>query len=621
VWLATALARAGQIGARAFLYTGPRVTSAETAGPKTQSIPFARELGRYAQVLAASPLPVYTAISPYELSARPESNGGEATFQAAFVGFSQTALTGGDASEQGCSGTPGCQTAYYSFLSGGVGGDVAVIVLDDSSDVDSAQLAWLERQLASARSAATPAIVIGDADLNAQIRAGDTAAAAVAQVIAGGGASAYFYDSPEENTQQPLAGSAVPAFGSGTLGYVNVANERFGDFRGASGFLLAQIEAGARDPATNVAPVSARLIPDIGELALEAKEGTLLHRSQPALFAALARRPRAGGRAIGASQESEVDPYIPIPQECVGAGCGEALLPEYTFTSSDKEIGAFVKHNATAANNPEAVLQNAAGEPINDEPQRPGEVMREQSGLFCAYNAGTTIVTIEAGGLKSSLPVTVQPGSVRQPCGTVRLTHQPTLAQSAVAPTTPPAPAPAPAGPAPASSPPLVPVPSLPPPPVPAPPSRPTPPALAPPFFVAPALATPLLAFVAPPVPTPARPTPPSGTSAVTSPVEMAEHEEEEEEATESVSNQALAYRQSEHEPSPLYILGIVLLAAFAGASLRGRPRRGGHAPRVAPATLTGARAQRQAFPLHERRGVLPHDRRRALPSDHRRRR
>ncbi|MGP8241189.1 MAG: hypothetical protein ACLQQB_05415 [Solirubrobacteraceae bacterium] len=44
-----------------------------------------------------------------------------------------------------------------------------------------------------------------------------------------------------------------------------------------------------------------------------------------------------------------------------------------------------------------------------------------------------------------------------------------------------------------------------------------------------------------PPVPTPARPTPPSGTSAVTSPVEMAEHEEEEESATESVSNQAPA--------------------------------------------------------------------------------
>ena len=103
-----------------------------------------------------------------------------------------------------------------------------------------------------------------------------------------------------------------------------------------------------------------------------------------------------------------------------------------------------------------------------------------------------------------------------------------------------------------------------------------------------------MLAFVPPPVPTPARPTPPSGTSAVTSPVEMAEHEEEEESATESVSNQALAYRAPEHEPSPAYILGIVLLAAFAGASIRRRPRRGRRDIRVAPATISSMRAQRR---------------------------
>jgi hypothetical protein len=113
-------------------------------------------------------------------------------------------------------------------------------------------------------------------------------------------------------------------------------------------------------------------------------------------------------------------------------------------------------------------------------------------------------------------------------------------------------------------------------------------------FFLPPALATPVLAFVPPPVPTPARPTPPSGTSAVTSPIEVAEHEEEEESATESVSNQALAYRAPEHEPSPVYILGIVLLAAFAGASIGRRPRRGRRELRVAPATLSSMRAQQR---------------------------
>ena len=204
-------------------------------------------------------------------------------------------------------------------------------------------------------------------------------------------------------------------------------------------------------------------------------------------------------------------------------------------------------------------------------------------------------MTISAGGLSSSLPVTVQAGSVREPCGTVPLKHHVTAAQSAAAPAPPPpAPAPAPAGPAPASSPPLVPVPPAPAVAPPAPPARPTV-ALPAPFFLPPALTAPPLAFVPPPVPTPARPTPPSGTSAVTSPIEVAEHEDEEESATESVSNQALAYRAPEHEPAPAYILGIVLLAAFAGASVaRRRPRRGRRELHVAPATLSSMRAQRR---------------------------
>ncbi len=42
-----------------------------------------------------------------------------------------------------------------------------------------------------------------------------------------------------------------------------------------------------------------------------------------------------------------------------------------------------------------------------------------ESGLFCALNAGQTTVTISSGGLSASLVVTVQEGSVRRPCGTV----------------------------------------------------------------------------------------------------------------------------------------------------------------------------------------------------------
>jgi hypothetical protein len=619
VWLSKALALvgpgAGQIGARAFLYAGPRVSTAETDGPKTQPIPFPHELARYAQILGSSPS-VFAAVSPYELNARPERNGTEATFESAFAGFPQASLSAGDGEKQGCHEAVGCQTAYYAFDSAGPGGPVRVIVLDDSSDVDPVQLGWLEGQLQSAKTSPIPAIVLGNADLSAQIAAGDVQAGNVASALVLGGASAYFYDSPEENVTKSLraGGESIPAFGSGTLGYVNVNDERFGDFHGASGFLLGQVDVSARNPASNRAPVTVRLIPDIGELALEAKDGILLRRSSPALFAGLARRPRAGGRAVIGSQQTEVDPYIPIPENCVGAACASAIFPEYTFSSSRIDLGVFVEPNL-ASPNPHAVLQNAKGEPIPDEPRNAkgeltsdgqfeknskgepinekGEVVSStQSGLFCAYNPGTTIVTISAGGLTSSLPVTVQAGSVRQPCGTVPLKNLSATRHTASAPVPAPAPAPAPAGSAPASSPPPVP---LPPPPIAAlvPPNPPTP-AHPTPFFVPLPPPTPVLAFLPPPPPTPARPTPPSGTSAVTSPVEVAEHEEEDEEATESVSNQAVAYHSTEHELSPAYILGIVLLAAFAGASLRGRPRRGRRELRIAPATISTIRGQRR---------------------------
>src|SRR6202035_3403924 len=141
-------------------------------------------------------------------------------------------------------------------------------------------------------------------------------------------ASAYFYDAPEENVAKPLRAGAdqIPSFGSGTLGYVNVRGEQHGNFHGASGMLLAQVQLGELSPTarlvratTNRTPVSARLIPVIGELAVEAKQGTLLRRSQPALFDGLARRPRAGCRALavgGNGSPCEVDPYIPIPSIC-----------------------------------------------------------------------------------------------------------------------------------------------------------------------------------------------------------------------------------------------------------------------------------------------------------------
>lgn len=455
--------------------------------------------------------------------------------------------------------------------------------LDDSADVGQTQLEWLTARLAAAEAAGTPAIVIGNADLAAQVAAGDAAAQAVVRTLVLHGASAYFFDSPEENVQKPLqvGSSSIPSFGSGTLGYVNALAESSGEFLGASGFLLVQLELSARTPHSNRVPVNVRLIPNIGELAMEAKDGTLLRRSQAALFAGLARRPRSGNRSQGgAAVQPDTDPYIPIPSTCVGSKCASGIFPEYTFTSSRPDIGQFVEPDLSSPD-PRAVLLEGE-KPVPDP----------QSGLFCAYNAGTTIVTITAGGISSSLPVKVQAGSVRRPCGTQPLAGVGSAALEVPPPAPAPAPAPAGAGPAPAVS--------LPPPPAPpaaVPPQRP--PAPGPKPFQ---LATPqavLLAALVPPLPTPARPSPPSGTSSVTSPVEAAEKEEEEEQAPESVSNSAVAYRAADEGPMPAYILGIVLLAALAGATAvkRARPRRRGAAVAYARVRAPQGRRHRSRGP------------------------
>jgi hypothetical protein len=581
VWLSTAVQHAMQIaGVRAFLYTGPRVTTGQTSGSATRTIAYAAEYERYAAVLGSGSLPAFAAPSPTD---RGGATNSECAFEAAFTGF-PVPFGGAEAgsnpelrpsrSAEGCG--PSAQALYYAFDSTGSGGTVRVIVLDDSSEVGATQITWLTAQLEDARSRGVPAIVVGNADLNAQIDAQQPGAQAVGRALAGGGAAAYFYDSPQLNVQAPLRGSSVPTFGSGTLGYISqIASERQ-DFSGASGFLLVHVNGAVRDPATKLPQVSVQLIPNIGELAMEAQDGVLLRRSSSALFAGLARRPRSGGVAQGQQTRNESATYIPIPENCIGASCG--ILPTYAFSSSRPDIGNFVKPNLAVPGG-HSVLLDANEQAIADP----------TSGLFCAFNAGTTVVTISSGGLSASLAVTVQAGSVRRPCGTVPLKEVASIAQVGAVPPAP-APGPGPAAASPSLAPTLIPLPVPLPPPVVTPPAAAKPAAI-PPFLAPPAPVSPVPAFVPPPVPTPARPTPPSGTSAVTSPIEVAEHEEEEEEATESVSNQAVAYHPHEHEPSPVFLLGLIVLAAFAGSTIK--RRRGRRGVRVAPATISAMRQQR----------------------------
>jgi hypothetical protein len=567
-WLANAVSRAAQIpDLRAFLYTGARI--AQVRGRRPSSEEFEHEMDRYAELLRdGGSLSVYATASPSDVS--PDGDVGVGTFTSTLAGSTPA----GEAPPG--TAAPPAGSAAYALDSEGDGGTVRVIVLDYSElKLGGAQMEWLAQQLESAKAANMPAIVIGNADPvdpAASNYARD--AASLIEVLVQHGASAYFYDSPEENRYDTLGtgARAVPAYGSGTLGYVLPPPSSDEEFLGAGGFLLASVNVAERNPQTNQAPVSATLVPNISQLAINATDGTLLRRSQVALFEALARRPLGGDEqeSSGTSEEEAPDPYTPIPEYCKGSGCAHFVSPSYSFTSSDPEIGNFVEREPNSTN-PRAVLQGADGKPIPDS----------SSGLFCAFNAGTTTVTVTTGGLSYSEQVTVQGGSVEQPCGTVPFVgaRQASTNKALGSPPPPPAPSPSPA----ASPTPIVPLPA---PPAPVPPAS-TPPAFRPPapppaFFVLPAQSfaptvTPLVFS-----PTLARPIPPSGTApvAVFSPAVAPQEKREEEEATESVHNMA-AYNPEDPPPPLAPILGLIIVAAGAGTTIRraGRSRGSRRAP------------------------------------------
>jgi hypothetical protein len=594
VWLSSALERVAQVdGVRGFLYAGPRVTTGATSGHATLAIPYSREFERYGAILRSGPSSLPVDVAP---ASTDHIGSSLCTFDTALKPFNVMG-------EEAFSSEPSCeegQSGYYAFTSGGGGQPrVRVIVLDDSKygtnegegGVAPTQLTWLSQELAQAKSEGPkaegiPAIVLGGANLYEEVEVKHEAAASrVVQALEAGAASAYLFYDAEKNVRLKLG--SIPAFGTGTLGYVNQTSAEEADFIGASGFLLVVVEADKRVGTSNVVPVTASLIPDLGELSLQANDGTLLRRSEAAMFSGLARRPRAGGVGSQRSNENLSTDFVPIPSNCQGSDCppGEGILPEFKFSSSDPETGEFVKPNLASGETNGVLLGKGklggTEEPIPDS----------KSGLFCAYNKGQTKVKIEAGGLYAELLVTVQAGSVRRPCGTTPLKVLPAKTTETPVPAPAPAPTPTPSSsPAPAPIVPVPPAPAAAPPP--APPARV--PAAHPTFLLPPIQALPPSVIVPPPLPPVAEPTPPSGTSAVTSPVEAAQREEEHEEATESVSAQAVAYQQAEQEPASAYLLGLIALAALAGATIRRRTRKDRREVRVAPATISTARSQRR---------------------------
>jgi hypothetical protein len=563
----------GASGPRALLYTGGRLA------PNLDPEVAANEFERYATLLAGGPgLPVYPAASQTDAAA------GISSFQAAFASFyapfgDTAAPSGIDPLSALNQGTPA--RTYYAFDSAGDGGTVRVVVIDNSRGaVDPTQYAWLDSVLRDAAAHGIPAIVMGSRDLNTRFAPHLNVASdgdAIAQLLVADGASGYFFERPEENRAYsiPAGGGAntIPAFGTGTLGYRSPVSDPSNQSQpdalfGEGGYLLAEIDVSHRNPTTNRAPVHVRMIPLIDDLSLQALDGTLIRRSRPALFQGLGRRPLAGDRWGNGSPPSPPgsDPYIGFPPApCLVAGCSSKLSPEYSFSSSDPDIGDFVKQDPQSTNLRKPFL-DAHDKTVTDS----------QSGLFCAFNAGTTTVTVSAGGLSFAQVVQVLPGSVQRPCGTRPLNPSRFRRTPSGSPTAPP-PAPAPGSQPPVSF--------QPPPPPAAPAPAPHVPAKAPPFVPAFVPKPQYLGFLPPvplPVPPPVlRPSPPSGGFG-----RAFERQREEEVAPEE--SQAFARYHPDDGGLPAgFVVGAIVLAALAGATIRGGPR--GRGTRAAAAAATAS--------------------------------
>jgi hypothetical protein len=568
-------------GPHALLFTGGRHERLGT-GRDGDPQPFS-EAARLAQLLGAADggLPVFAAVSPGD-------SGGAATasFQSAFGGAPAPFGAGPPAAgttpvELGTAPAPGLARTHYAVDLHTSGGPLRVIVIDNSrgslgaSDFGQnpaeAQEPWLRTVLDDARSRGLPAVAMGNLSLDPGDPNAATDADHVGELLRSGGASAYVFDSPERQRTVSIprgAPGGVPAFGSGSLGYRSAIPDR--GFGGA-GLLMLEVDGARRDPSTNRAPVAARMIPVIEDLALEAVDGRVINRSQPALFRGLGRRPRAGNRLVSGGN-ARSDPYISLPaQSCALGGCAGRIEPEVRFHSSDPDIADFVRQDPQSDNPRKPFLDSRTDKPVADA----------SSGLLCAFNSGTTTVRIESGGLAYQTAVTVRDGSVLRPCGTVPLRRD--RFPAAAPPPRVNSPPPPPPNQPPANDPaPDIPPPPPPPPaeaPVPTPTPTPTPaaaPTPSPAPFVPPAaaLVAPVPVLVPLPAPPAARPAPPMGAAPVSAPASVAQpaakvqKEREEEEALEHQS----AYSRVDHDDRQVVgglLLGALLAAALAGASLR----------------------------------------------------
>jgi hypothetical protein len=493
-------------------------------------------------------------------------------------------------------GSAGAVHRYYAFDETKDGATLRVVVLDnDRRSLEASapgQTDWLRSVLADATGKGIPVVAIAALPLRGAGPGNAEDGAAVATLLAQSGVLAVFttngltqLDEKHLVPEQPAAGvPQIPEYEGATLGYQQPAN---------NGVLWYDVSVD-----TKAKSVSVDAVPVIDSLSLKPLQGLDVVRSFTLQFAAIGRRPISSlATTPGNDSFPGFDSYVSIPVTGCGATC---VPPTYRFTSSDPTIGDFVVPSGSGSRVP---LLDVNGK----------TTASRTSGLFCGFNGGTTTISVTAGLLTYSLPVTVEPGGFGPPCGTVfrqgvnpvvnvQQTHagdSPTTAPvppppaalaaadvTATPPVLPPPPAPAPA-PAPVAAPP-----PAPPAPAPAQPPAPAPTPIAAPPQAAPVAAAPApvppesgLSFTPlapPPVPpTPPQPIPPSGAATAQSPSAAQRREK----AHKHASQRAYVIRPS-GTPGYAWFFGAVGAASVFATALLGVAFRRSPSPRPAPAVV-----------------------------------
>ncbi len=455
---------------------------------------------------------------------------------------------------------------YYAFDANQNGATLRVIVLDNAEGqleagaATAGQRQWLEEQLAGAHGQGLPVVVIAATPLQEA-----TDGESVASLLASSGVLAVFTTSARRLDERRLVPEQaspgtpkIPEYEGASLGYQKPQNN------GVKWYFVSA------DTQTREVEVAA--VPVIDSLALKPLDGLSVSRSLTLQFEAVGRRPPGTLATIAGRSEESSEPGEPFPGydnyvEIPSPSCGKrpCVRPSYEFASSDPTIGAFVEPSGPGSPLPKL---DANGHPIPSP----------ASSLFCAYNAGTTTVSITTGLLSYSLPVTVKAGGFGSPCGTVYRpgvgevirVHTAQTQSSLGSATAPPPPPPAPlAGSLPASlAPPHAPTPTPPPHAVPKPPA----PAVAKPkpVPVEPPLPAPIESVVAPltilPAATPpVEPIPPGASGYAQSPSAA----ERKEKARKQASQSAFSTRPSGASGAEWFYVavgGATLLALLLGA-------------------------------------------------------